>query len=363
VQGRETAFGGLVRQVKVTIAPERLVMFGLTLHDVVEAIEANNAVAAGGYLEHQSEQYILRGIGQIRSLDDVRRTVIRSSSAGVPVLVSDVAQVSDGPELRQGAVSRDGRGEVVSGIVMMRRGENSREVVGQVREAVEQINRSLPDRVRVTPYYDATDFVAGTLSTVRTNLLEGGFLVIAILLLFLGNLRAALIVAATIPLSLLFAFLGMRWLGISANLMSLGAIDFGMIVDGSVVMTEHYVRRLHQDEQNGRLPGTPQALGERLAEAGREVGRPIAFGVLIILLVYVPIMTLQGLEARMFRPMAITVAIALFGSLLLALAFIPAAATWVFRRGAREAGYAERLSEWLDARYAPLLSRTIRRPG
>ena len=357
------AFGGLVRQVKVTIAPERLVMFGLTLHDVVEAIESNNAVAAGGYLEHQSEQYILRGIGQIRSLDDVRSTVIRATNAGVPVVVNDVAEVSDGPELRQGAVSRDARGEVVSGIVMMRRGENSREVVERVRQAVAGINRSLPEGVLVEPYYDAADFVAATLGTVRTNLLEGGFLVIAILLLFLGNVRAALIVAATIPLSLLFAFLGMRWLGISANLMSLGAIDFGMIVDGSVVMTEHYVRRLHHDEQGGHLPTSLADLGQSLADAAREVGRPIAFGVLIILLVYVPIMTLQGLEARMFRPMAITVAIALFGSLVLALAFIPAAATWVFRRGAREAGYAQRLSAWLDAKYTPILSRTIGRPG
>ncbi len=356
------AFGGLVRQVKVTVLPERLVMFGLTLHDVVGAIEANNAVAAGGYLEQHSEQYILRGIGQIRSLDDIRRTVIRATSAGVPVVVNDVAEVSDGPELRQGAVSRDARGEVVSGIVMMRRGENSREVVERVRQAVARINASLPDGVRVEPYYDATDFVAGTLRTVRTNLLEGGFLVVAILLLFLGNVRAALIVAATIPLSLLFAFLGMRWLGISANLMSLGAIDFGMIVDGSVVMTEHYVRRLHHDERHGELPTTVAGLGQRLRDAASEVGRPIAFGVLIILLVYLPIMTLQGLEARMFRPMAITVAIALFGSLLLALAFIPAAATWVFRRGAREARYAERLSMWLDAKYAPILAATIGRP-
>ena len=357
------AFGGLVRQVKVTVAPEQLIMFGLTLHDVVEAIEANNAVAAGGYLEHQSEQYILRGIGQIRNLDDVRRTVIRATEAGVPVLMKDVAVVSEGPELRQGAVSRDGRGEVVSGIVMMRRGENSREVVERVREAVSKINRSLPQGVVVQPYYDATDFVAGTLRTVRTNLLEGGFLVVAILLLFLGNIRAALIVAATIPLSLLFAFLGMRWLGLSANLMSLGAIDFGMIVDGAVVMTERYVRRLHEDEQQGRLPMTTAALSQWLVEAAREVGRPIAFGVLIILLVYVPIMTLQGLEGRMFQPMAITVAIALFGSLLLALAFIPAVSTWVFRRGAREARYAERLSAWMEARYIPILTRAIRRPG
>lgn len=357
------AFGGLVRQVKVTIAPEQLVAFGLTLHDLVEAIEANNAVAAGGYLEREAEQYILRGIGQIRSLDDVRRTVIRTTKAGVPVLVSDVAQVAEGPELRQGAVSRDGQGEVVSGIVMMRRGENSQQVVKRVRDEVAKINRSLPPGVQVKPYYDATELVAGTLRTVQTNLLEGGFLVIAILLLFLGNVRAALIVAAVIPLSLLCAFLGVRWLGLSANLMSLGAIDFGMIVDGSVFMSEQFVRTLHRDEEQGRFPNTDEGLQARLLESAREVGRPIAFGVLIILLVYVPIMTLQGLEARMFQPMAITVAIALFGSLLLSLAFIPAAATWVFRRGAREARYAQRLSGWLEARYEPILAGSIRRPG
>jgi heavy metal efflux system protein len=357
------AFGGLVRQVKVTVTPERLIMFGLTLHDVVEAIEANNAVAAGGYLEHEAEQYILRGIGQIRSLEDVRRTVIRTTRTGVPVLMTDVATVSEGAEVRQGAVSRDGRGEVVSGIVMMRRGENSQEVVKRVREAVAGVNASLPSGVRIQPYYDATDFVAGTIRTVRTNLLEGGFLVIAILLLFLGNIRAALIVAAVIPLSLLCAFLGVRWLGLSANLMSLGAIDFGMIVDGSVFMAEQFVRTLHHEEQRGTFPASRDALDARLLTAAGEVGRPIAFGVLIILLVYVPIMTLQGLEARMFRPMAITVAIALFGSLILALMFIPAASTWVFRKGAREARYAERLSAWLDARYTPLLSRAVGRPA
>ena len=356
------SFGGFVRQVQVTISPERLVAYGLTLHDVVEAIEAGNAIAAGGYLEHGDEQYILRGLGQATSAEDLRRTVIRSSTTGVPVLIGDVADVRYGPELRQGAVSRDGTGEVVSGIVMMRRGENSREVVRDVRARVAEINRSLPPGVSVKAYYDQTELVAGTLRTVRTNLIEGGFLVIAILLLFLGNVRAALIVAATIPLSLLFAFLGMRWLGLSANLMSLGAIDFGMIVDGSVVMTEHYVKTLHGDEERGELPANRAGLAARLIAAGREVARPIFFGVLIILLVYVPILTLQGLEGRMFRPMAITVAIALFGSLLLALAFIPAAATLVFRKGAAESRYAVRLADWLDARYAPLLSRAIGHP-
>lgn len=356
------SFGGYVRQVQVVIRPEALASYRLTLHDVVTAIEANNAVAAGGYLEHRDEQYILRGLGQAAGPDDLARTVIRSSEAGVPVLVGDVAQVGYGAELRQGAVSRDGQGEVVSGMVLMLRGENGREVVARVRERVDAINRSLPAGVRVRPYYDQTDLVGGTLRTVRTNLLEGGFLVIAVLLLFLGNVRAALIVALTIPLSLLFAFLGMRWLGLSANLMSLGAIDFGMIVDGSVVMAEHYVRTLHDDEARGDPPRDAAGLARRLIEAGREVARPIAFGVLIIMLVYVPIASLQGLEGRMFRPMAITVAIALFGSLVLALVWVPAAATLAFRRGARESRYAVRFAAWLDGRYAPLLGRVMRRP-
>ena len=356
------SFGGFVRQVQVTIEPERLVAYGLTLHDVVEAVEAGNAIAAGGYLEHGDEQYILRGLGQATSAEDIARTVIRTGTAGAAVLIGDIATVGYGPELRQGAVTRDGKGEVVSGIVMMRRGENSREVVSQVRERVAAINRSLPEGVKVAPYYDQTDLVAGTLRTVRTNLIEGGLLVVAVLLLFLGNVRAALIVAATIPISLLFAFLGMRWLGLSANLMSLGAIDFGMIVDGSVVMTEHYVRGLHDDEERGEAPSSKEALFNRLIALGREVARPVLFGVLIILLVQLPILTLQGLEGRMFRPMAITLAIALFGSLLLALAFIPAAAAFVFRRGAAESRFAVRVSEWLDRRYTPLLERSLQRP-
>ncbi|MGH7554612.1 MAG: efflux RND transporter permease subunit, partial [Longimicrobiales bacterium] len=356
------AFGGFVRQVQVTIRPEGLVAYGLTLHDVVEAVRAGNAVAAGGYVEHRDEQYILRGLGQATTPEDIARTVIRATTSGVPIVVADVATVGFGPELRQGAVSRDGRGEVVTGIVMMRRGENSRTVVRLVRDRVAEINASLPPGVRVAPYYDQTELVAGTLRTVWTNLIEGGFLVVAILLLFLGNVRAALIVAATIPLSLLCAFLGVRWLGLSANLMSLGAIDFGMIVDGSVFMAEHYVKRLHEDDVHGRFPATPTRLAQRLTELGREVARPIFFGVLIILLVYVPILYLQGIEGRLFRPMAITVGIALFGSLLLALAWIPAAASLVFRRGAAESAFAQRLAAWLDREYVPLLTAALRRP-
>jgi cobalt-zinc-cadmium resistance protein CzcA len=356
------AFGGFVRQMQVVVDPEKLTSYGVSLHDVVEAVEANSRTPAGAYLEAGDEQFILRGIGQAESLDDLRRTVVRTSAAGVPVLLGDVAEVRYGPEVRQGAVTRDGRGEVMSGIVMMLRGENSREVVRQVRERVEAINESLPEGVELSAYYDQTDLVAGTIRTVEENLLVGGFLVVAILLLFLGNIRAALVVGATIPLSLLFAAIGMRWLGLSANLMSLGAIDFGMIVDGSVVMAENFVKRLHEDEEEGHLPRSDESLRARLIAIAHEVGRPIGFGVLIILLVYVPILTLQGLEGRMFRPMALTVGMALFGSLLLALLFVPAAATLLFRGGARESKYAVRLAAWLDRRYVPLLRGTMGHP-
>lgn len=356
-------FGGLVRQVQIVVAPEQLVSYGLTLHDVVEAVQANNSVAAGGYLEHGEEQYILRGLGQATGLEDLRHTVIRSNARGVPVMLSDVANVTFGPEVRQGAVSRDGRGEAVSGIVMMLRGENSREVVRRVRDRVAVINRALPSGVKVASYYDQTDLVEGTMRTVEHNLLVGGFLVVVILLVFLGNVRAALIVAATIPLSLLAAVLGMRWLGLSANLMSLGAIDFGMIVDGAVVMIEQFVRRLHADEEAGTFPKDRVAFQERLILMARDVGRPVAFGVLIILLVYLPILTLEGLEGRMFRPMALTVAMALFGSLVLALVFVPAAAVFVFRRGASESRLALQLADRLDRIYTPILRVTIAHPG
>ncbi len=356
------SFGGYVRQAQVVVRPDRLTSFGLTLHDVVEAVKSNNAVAAGGYLEHGDEQYILRGLGTAATLEDLRTTVIRASASGVPVLVGDVADVRYGAELRQGAVSRDATGEVVSGIVLMLRGENSRDVVTRVKAKVDEINAALPKGVRVTPYYDQTDLVAGTIRTVRTNLVEGGVLVIVILLFFLGNVRAALLVAATIPLALLCAFLGMRWLGLSANLMSLGAIDFGMIVDGGVVMAEHFVRSLHPVGERGAPAPTREEQKARLVAAGREVARPVAFGVLIIMLVYVPIMALTGLEARLFRPMAITVACALLGSLFLALCFVPAMSSWLFQRGATESQLAQRVTLWLEQRYARVLGTVSAHP-
>jgi heavy metal efflux system protein len=356
------SWGGVVRQVSVTVQPARLAAHGVTLDDVVSALQGNTLRAASGYIERADEQYILRGLGQAQNPEDVGNTVIRAGPGGTPVTVGDVADVGYGAQVRQGAVTQDAQGEVVTGIVMALRGVNSRELVKRIRERVAEIDRALPEGVRIVPYYDQSELVEGTLRTVEHNLLLGGFLVISILLLFLGNVRAALLVAATIPLSLLFAFVGMRWLGLSANLMSLGAIDFGMIVDGSIVMSEHFIKELHRDEERGSYPRTPAMLAGRLIQLGQDVGRPVLFGVLIILLVYVPVVTLQGLEGRMFRPMAITVATALFGSLLLAMAFIPAASTLVFRSAARESRLALRLAAWLDRTYAPLVRGTMARP-
>ncbi len=319
------SFGGLVKQVQVLFEPEKLVAHGLSLHQVLEALAQTSSVAGGNFIEHNKEQYIVRGLGLAENLEDIRNTVVTTHD-GVALFVKDIADVRIGPEVRQGAVTANGQGEVVSGIVMMLRGENSRAVIDRVRDKVRSINDALPAGVRLKPYYDQTDLVNKTIWTVETNLLEGGLLVVAVLFLFLWDFRAALLVAATIPLSMLFAFIGMKWLGLSANLMSLGAIDFGLIVDGSVVMVENAMRRLGRPENQGK------ARREIILESALEVGRPIFFGVLIIIVVYLPILTLQGTEGKMFAPMALTVAFALVGSLLLSLTVMPVLASWVLPR-------------------------------
>jgi len=301
------SFGGFVKQYEVIVDPEQLRALRLSLRDIIDAIERNNSVSGGNYLEHNQEQYIIRGFGQIRSTDDLERIIVARRGER-PIYLRDVATVRLGRQIRQGAVTQDGKGEVVTGIVMMLRGENGREVIRRVEEKIEEINPRLPPGVRIEKFYDQSDLIARTTGTIKENLLEGGFLVIAVLLLLLGEIKGALIVASVIPLSMLFAFIGMRAFGLAANLMSLGAIDFGMIVDGSVVMVEHMVHRLETD-RSGR---SRLAL---LRQAAHEVARPIFFGVLIILMVYVPIATFRGMEGILYRPMAITVASAVFGSL------------------------------------------------
>lgn len=349
-----TSFGGFVKQYEVIPDPARMRQAGVGLAEVMEAIPENNGVSGGNYLEHNREQYIVRGFGLVRSVDDLGSIVV-SRRGERPVFLRDVADVREGRALRQGAVTKDGQGEVVTGIVMMLRGGNGRDVIEGVTEKLDEVNRGLPEGVVVEVFYDQSDLIERTTATIEENLLVGGFLVVSVLLLLLGEIRGALIVASVIPLSMLFAFIGMREFGLAANLMSLGAIDFGMVVDGAVVMVENMVRRLRDEEDRPEMERRDRRLVIR--QAAREVARPIFFGVLIILMVYVPIATFQGVEGLLFRPMAITVATAVFGSLLLALVYVPAVASFVFRRGVRVRR--SRVMEWLRPRYRAGLERHL----
>ena len=310
------SWGGLTEQYHVIVDPRRLERYGVSPARVIEALAANNASFSGGFIEHRSERTTVRGEGLLTSHADVGAVVV-SAVDGVPVLVRDVADVRSGPMPRQGAVTRDGRGETVAGMVIMLKGENGRDVGARAMLRIEEIQQSLPAGVTLTPFYDQTAVIDRTAATVRRNLLEGSLLVVAVLFFFLRDVRASLIVAAVIPLSLLCGFIGMRIFGVSANLMSLGAIDFGLIVDGAVVMMENVVRRRGE--------------GRSDRSAAMEVARPILFGVLIIIAVYLPIFTLEGLEGKMFRPMAITVCSAVFGALLLALTAVPAASSLLLK--------------------------------
>ena len=355
------SMGGEVKQVQVEIDPTRLVSHGLTLHQVLEALSQASSVAGGNYIEHNKEQYIVRGLGLAEDLEDVRATVV-ATRHGVPIFVRDIARVRLGPEVRLGAVTANGEGEVVSGIIMMLRGENSRAVIQDVKRKVREVDAALPKGVHIEPFYDQTELVDKTIQTVWINLLEGGLLVVAILFLFLRSVKAALLVAATIPLSMLFAFIGMRGFGLSANLMSLGAIDFGLIVDGAVVMVENAMRRMGLPENRGKDRRTI------VAESAREVGQPIFFGVLIIVLVYLPILTLEGMEGRMFVPMALTVGCALLGSLLLALTLVPVLATWLLPRDSARGSKAtehrrEPVMDRLAAWYEGMLRRAFGLPA
>ncbi len=309
------SLGGFEKQYEVLIGPDALLKYGLTLRQIQEAVAANNQNRGGGYIVKNAEQFAVRGIGQVQSLEQIRNIVITSKN-GIPVKVQDVAEVRIGSALRQGAMTKDGKGEVVSGIVMMLMGSNSRTVVESVKARFAEIAKSLPDRVKLKPFYDRADLVNRTIRTVEKNLFEGAILVIVVLLLLLGNLRAATIVALSIPLSMLFALTLMEKFGIAGSLMSLGAIDFGLIVDGSVVMVENSVRRLSEGTDR-------KGLIARITEACAEVGRPIIFGIGIIIIVYLPILTLEGVEGKLFRPMAITVVFGLIGSLLLTFTITP----------------------------------------
>jgi cobalt-zinc-cadmium resistance protein CzcA len=340
-------WGGLPKQYEVVVDPARLIAYGLSLKEVFEAVERGTGNSGGGYIEHNREQYVIRGEGLASSTADIEKLVLKSGREGTPVMVRHVAQVREGAMLRIGAATRDGHGETVIGMAQMLAGENALEVASRVKAAVEELQPSLPPGVEIVTYYDREDLVRRVIRTVEVNLVEGGLLVVAVLFAFLGNLRAGLIVASAIPLSMLFAFTGMVQGRISANLMSLGAIDFGLIVDGAVVLVENVVRRLGEPE------GRDKTVRQLTAEAAHEVLRPIAFGIGIIILVYLPILTLGGIEGKMFKPMAWTVVFALVGSLLLSLTLIPVLASFFLRHA--HGRHEPRLVEWLRGGYLRFL--------
>ncbi|MGY2296132.1 CusA/CzcA family heavy metal efflux RND transporter [Pseudomonas yamanorum] len=315
--------GGFAKEYQIAPDPKRLAAYNLTLGDLVTALERNNANVGAGYIERSGEQLLIRAPGQVASIDDIANIVITTSD-GTPIRVRNVAQVDIGRELRTGAATENGR-EVVLGTVFMLIGENSRTVSQAVAKKLEEINRSLPEGVVAVTVYDRTNLVEKAISTVKKNLFEGALLVVAVLFLFLGNIRAALITAMVIPLAMLFTFTGMFTNKVSANLMSLGALDFGIIVDGAVVIVENAIRRLaHAQQRHGRLLTRSERLHEVFA-AAKEARRALIFGQLIIMVVYLPIFALTGVAGKMFHPMAFTVVIALLGAMILSVTFVPAA--------------------------------------
>lgn len=332
------SWGGLTRQFHVVVRPRRLEKYGLSLHQVLEAVAANNASFSGGFIEHRSERFTVRGSGLVTGVEDLRRIVL-ASVEGVPILLGDVADVETGPMPRSGAVTRDGRGETVAGMVIMLAGESGKQVAGAVKARIEEIQKTLPAGMRIEPFYDQSEVIDRTARTVTLNLVEGSLLVVAVLFFFLRDVRAALIVAAVIPMAMLAGFFGMRLFGVSANLMSLGAIDFGLIVDGAVVMMENFIRRRSAHDPTGEPDFVAEPARHRLrffTSAASEVARPVLFGVLIIVAVYVPVFSLEGLEGKMFRPMAITVCSAILGALVLALTFVPVASSYLLKVEGRE---------------------------
>ncbi|MCS6288735.1 MAG: efflux RND transporter permease subunit [Nitrospira sp.] len=348
-------WGGEPQQFHVIVDPSKLLSFKLTMKQIFDALQRNNAIAGGGYIEHQREQLLIRGEALASQVSDLARIVVTHGSGGVPVYIADVAEVKEGSALRIGAATAMGEGETVIGMVQMLAGENAQQVVTRVKARVKEIQATLPSGVTIEPYYDRTILVSKVMTTVRNNLLEGGLLVIAVLFLFLGDLRAGLIVASAIPLAMLIAFTGMMQAGLSGNLMSLGAIDFGLLVDGSVVMIDSILRRLAGRPMRNREERLTAVLA-----AGREVLRPMTLAVSIIILVYVPILALTGIEGKMFRPMAFTVIMALAGSLLLAVTVTPLLSFWFVRTGTNQEE--NLVIRGLRDTYAPWLKWAVARP-
>lgn len=347
------SFGGYVKQYQVLVHPSALPKYGITLADVVDAVEQNNANAGGNFITKGWEQAYVRSVGLIQSISDLEKVVLKARD-GTPVLLKDVAEVAIGHQTRQGAVSRDGKGEAVAGMVIMLRGANSKVVVDRVKKAIPEIQASLPQDVKISTFYDRTALIQACIQTVAKALKEGGFFVVIVLFLFLGNIRAALIVTLSLPLTAFFTFILMGWQGVTANLMSLGglAIAVGMVVDASIVVAENIERHLGE-KSGGGIPKTVI-----IYEAVLEVARPVIFAILIIVIVFFPLFTLEQMEGKMFKPLATTMCFAMLGSLLVALTTVPVLCS-LFLPARKESG-ANFIIRAIKKIYLPMLSSALR---
>ncbi|MDR1373326.1 MAG: CusA/CzcA family heavy metal efflux RND transporter [Dysgonamonadaceae bacterium] len=363
-----SGWGGFVKQYEIAVNSDRLNAAGITILEIFEALESNNENTGGSYIEQYSNQYFIRGIGLVSSLEDIEQIPVKIVN-GIPVLVRDVAKVQFGSATRYGAVTRNGESEVVAGITLMLKGENFQQVIKNVKERMVQIQKSLPEGVVIEPFIDRTQLVNRVTNTVAKNLIEGGLIVIFILVLFLGNFRAGMVVASIIPLSMLFAFGMMRVFGVSGNLMSLGAIDFGLIVDGAVIIVEavcHHLRvSRFRFQGSGFGSSAPQQISQKEMDSevyysASKIRNSAAFGEIIIMLVYIPLFTLQGIEGKMFRPMAMTVFFAILGAFILSLTYVPmASALFLSKKTEHKRNISDQIMDKLSAWYRPAITKSL----
>ncbi len=352
-----SGWGGFVKQYEIALDNDKLNALNITIPEIYEALEKNNENTGGSYIEQHSNAYFIRGLGQVKSLQDIERIVVKNIG-NIPVLVRDVAVVQFGTATRYGAVTRNGKGEVVAGVALMLKGENFNQVIKNVKERIVQVQKSLPEGVVIEPFIDRTELVGRAINTVKKNLLEGGLIVVFILVLLLGNFRAGLIVASVIPLAMLFALGMMRLFGVSGNLMSLGAIDFGLIVDGAVIIVEAIVHRLAL-KGSSRL--TQRQMDDEVYIASSKIRNSAAFGEIIILIVYLPLLALVGIEGKMFRPMAQTVAFAILGAFLLSLTYVPmASALFLSKNTEHKRNISDRIMDFFQRLYTPVLDFVLR---
>ncbi|MGV3503291.1 MAG: CusA/CzcA family heavy metal efflux RND transporter [Adhaeribacter sp.] len=359
-----SSFGGKLRQYEVALQPDKLRAQNVTITEVFNALEANNANAGGAYIEKDPNAYFIRTEGLVKDAADIGKIVVKNTPAGVPVLIRDLAQVRQGTAIRYGAMVKDDQGEVAGGIVMMLKGENSSKVIRQVKDKVAEIQKTLPEGVKIEPFLDRTKLVNRAISTVQTNLAEGALIVVFVLVLLLGNLRAGLLVASVIPLAMLFAISLMNVFGVSGNLMSLGALDFGLIVDGAVIIVESVIHRIHLSKHHH--PGIAQLSRRQMDhEVGQAAGSMMgfaSFGQIIILIVYLPILALVGIEGKMFKPMAQTVAFAIGGAFLLSLTYVPMmSALLLSRKTSHKRNISDKIMDGIARGYRPLLNLALRR--